>query len=108
MHIIPSQKNQILFFGVAVPPEFDNEHRSHAFRHWLRKQEFFYGSAAEALRSRLRSLHFPDSEVRPVKEEIQPVSQNQKGDPKLKTTLRNHIFLASERVFDNSPQMSWQ
>jgi len=59
-----SIKMQILFFGVDIPPEFDNEHWSHAFRRWLRKQEFFYGSAAEALRSRLRSLDFLDSEVR--------------------------------------------
>src|SRR5690606_17400233 len=28
-------KMQLLYYGVKVPPEFDNDHWSHEFRHWV-------------------------------------------------------------------------
>ena len=65
-----SIKMQILFFGISIPPEIDNENRSHAFRRWLHKQAFFYHTAAQALKSRLRSLDFLDKEVRVISNQL--------------------------------------
>ena len=59
-------KMQLLYFGVTVPPEFDNDHWSHEFRNWVDSQEFVYGTAKECLASKMRSFRFIDKELRNV------------------------------------------
>jgi len=63
-------KMQLLYFGVAVPDEFDNDHWSHKFRGWIDDLSFVYPSARETLDSRMRSFRFIDQELRDVSSEI--------------------------------------
>ena len=54
---------QLLYFGIQVPEEFDNDHWSHEFRDWLDDLVAFeYHTARETLRSRMRS--FSGSSIR--------------------------------------------
>lgn len=59
-------KMQLLYFGVKVPTEFDNDHWSREFRHWVDSQEFIYGTAKACLASKMRSFRFIDKELRDV------------------------------------------
>lgn len=59
-------KMQLLYYGIKVPEEFDNDHWSHAFRGWLDGLEFEYESGKEVLRSRMRTFRFIDREFRDV------------------------------------------
>ncbi len=59
-------KMQLLYFGVSIPEEFDNDHWSHKFRHWLDAVEFDYPTARETLESRMRYFRFIDNEIRDV------------------------------------------
>lgn len=63
-------KMQLLYFGVSVPEEFDNDHWSHSFRHWLDSLEFDHYTARETLDSRMRSFRFIDEELRNVSTKI--------------------------------------
>lgn len=63
-------KMQLIYFGIQLPPEFDNDHWSHAFRHWLDAQEFSHGTARESLASKLRSFRFLDQEFRHVSNQL--------------------------------------
>lgn len=63
-------KMQLLYFGVAVPEEFDNDHWSHKFRGWIDDLTFVYPSARKTLDSRMRSFRFIDQELRDVSSEI--------------------------------------
>jgi transposase len=63
-------KMQLLYFGVSVPEEFDNDHWSHNFRHWLDALVFDHCTAREALDSRMRSFRFIDKELRDVSAKI--------------------------------------
>jgi transposase len=63
-------KMQLLYFGVAIPEEFDNDHWSHKFRDWVDSLEFKYSSARETLDSRMRSFRFIDQELRDVSSKI--------------------------------------
>lgn len=53
-------KMQLLYFGIAIPDEFDNDHWSHKFRGWVDEVTFQYPSARETLDSRMRSFRFID------------------------------------------------
>lgn len=59
-------KMQLLYYGVKVPAEFDNDHWSHEFRHWVDSQEFVYGNARECMASKMRNFRFIDKELRDV------------------------------------------
>lgn len=59
-------KMQLLYYGIEVPVEYDNDHWSHNFRKWLDGLELEYDSGTEVLRSRMRSFRFIDQEFRDV------------------------------------------
>ncbi len=59
-------KMQLLYFGVSIPEEFDNDHWNHKFRHWLDAIVFDYPTARETLESRMRYFRFIDNEIREV------------------------------------------
>lgn len=63
-------KMQLLYFGVSIPEEFDNDHWSHSFRHWLATLKFDHSTARETLDSRMRSFRFIDEELRNVSTKI--------------------------------------
>ncbi len=63
-------KMQLLYIGVHIPEEFDNDHWSHAFRDWIRKLSFEHLTLAESLASRMRSFDFFDQELRGVSNQI--------------------------------------
>lgn len=63
-------KMQLLYFGIKVPEEFDNDHWSHKFRHWLDNLTFEFDTARETLNSRMRSFRFTDQELRQVTNEL--------------------------------------
>lgn len=59
-------KMQLLYYGIVIPEEFDNDHWSHKFRNWLDKLSFDYATGNEVLNSRMRSFRFIDQEFREV------------------------------------------
>jgi len=59
-------KMQLLYFGIKVPEEFDNDHWSHKFRTWLDDMVFTYPTAKATLESRMRYFRFVDQELRDV------------------------------------------
>lgn len=59
-------KMQLLYFGVSIPAEFDNDHWSHNFRHWVDGVVFKYPTARETLDSRMRYFRFIDKEIRDI------------------------------------------
>lgn len=59
-------KMQLLYYGIQVPEQYDNDHWSHGFRDWLDGLEFAYESGKEVLRSRMRTFRFIDREFRDV------------------------------------------
>lgn len=59
-------KMQLLYYGIVVPEEFDNDHWSHGFRNWLDGLSFCYATGNEVLESRMRSFRFIDKEFRDV------------------------------------------
>jgi len=63
-------KMQLLYFGIKVPAEFDNDHWSHAFRHWIDSQEFNYPTARETMASKMRNFRFIDKELRDVSTQL--------------------------------------
>lgn len=63
-------KMQLLYYGVQVPQEFDNDHWSHKFRHWLDKLNFEHLTGKATLESRMRSFRFVDQELRTVSNQL--------------------------------------
>jgi transposase len=59
-------KMQLLYFGVHIPEEFDNDHWSHNFRYWIDGLEFVHPTARDTFDSRMRSFRFIDKELRDV------------------------------------------
>ncbi len=59
-------KMQLLYYGIEIPPEYDNDHWSHNFRYCLDDLKFEYDTGTEVLRSRMRSFRFIDQEFRDV------------------------------------------
>ena len=59
-------KMQLLYYGIKVPDEYDNDHWSHGFRDWLDDVGFEYETGSEVLRSRMRTFRFIDQEFRDV------------------------------------------
>ena len=48
----------LLYFGIAIPLNFDNINWSKDFIQWLHKQKWSYSPATEAMRSRLQEYAF--------------------------------------------------
>lgn len=57
-------KMQLLYYGIKVPEEYDNDHRGHDFRNWLDALDLGYETGNEVVRSRMRSFRFVDRELR--------------------------------------------
>ena len=51
-------KSMLLYFGIAIPLNFDNINWSKDFIQWLHKQKWSYSPATEAMRSRLQEYAF--------------------------------------------------
>lgn len=63
-------KMQLLYYGIRVPEEFDNDHWSHNFRKWLDSLEFDFLTGKATLESRMRSFRFVDQELRDVSTQL--------------------------------------
>jgi transposase len=63
-------KMQLLYFGIKIPEQYDNDHWSHDFRNWVDKIVFEYPIAKESLDSRMRYFRFIDQEVRLVSNQL--------------------------------------
>ena len=63
-------KMQLLYYGIAIPEEFDNDHWSHDFRSWLAALVFDYETGNAVLRSRMRSFRFIDQEFRDISTQL--------------------------------------
>ena len=59
-------KMQLLYFGISIPEQFDNDHWSHLFRDWLDELCFEFLTAKETLASRMRMFRFIDQELRDI------------------------------------------
>ena len=59
-------KMQLLYFGIKVPEQYDNDHWSHDFRNWLDQLVFEYPMAKASLESRMRMFRFVDEDLRLV------------------------------------------
>lgn len=63
-------KMQLLYFGIPIPEEFDNDHWSHDFRGWIDTLVFNHATARETLDSKMRSFRFIDKELRDVSSKL--------------------------------------
>jgi len=63
-------KMQLLYFGIKVPQEFDNDHWSHNFRDWLDGLDFSFSTGKATLESRMRYFRFVDEELRLVSNQL--------------------------------------
>lgn len=63
-------KMQLLYFGIEIPEEFDNDHWSHKYRNWVNNITFQYPTAKETLGSRMRYFNFVDKELREVSNKL--------------------------------------
>ncbi|WP_419211342.1 IS110 family transposase [Maribacter sp. X9] len=63
-------KMQLLYYGIKVQEEFDNDHCSHGFGDWLDGLDLEYGTGKEVLESRMRSFRFIDREFRDVSNQL--------------------------------------
>lgn len=63
-------KMQLLYFGIKVPEQYDNDHWSHGFRNWLDGIEFQYPIAKSSLESRMRYFRFIDADLRLVSNQL--------------------------------------
>lgn len=64
-------KMQLLYFGIKVPEEFDNNHRSHAFRHWVDSRKFNCPTAQETMASKMRNFRCIYKELHDVSTQLQ-------------------------------------
>lgn len=63
-------KMQLLYYGIKVPAQFDNDHWSHDFRRWLDGLEFDFVTGKATLESRMRFFRFVDAELRLVSNQL--------------------------------------
>ena len=63
-------KMQLLYYGIRVPEQYDNDHWSHGFRDWLDNLGFEYRTGKKVMESRMRSFRFIDQEFRDVSTEL--------------------------------------
>ncbi|MGB5394876.1 MAG: IS110 family transposase, partial [Lutimonas sp.] len=63
-------KMQLLYYGVKIPEEFDNDHWSHNFRNWLDALLFEFPTAKASLESRMRFFRFVDKDLRVVSNQL--------------------------------------
>lgn len=72
-------KMQLLYFGVSIPEEFDNDHWSYKFRYWIDALKFVHPTARETLDSRMRSYF------------IEASWQAIRTDPIMQAYYRKHV-----------------
>lgn len=63
-------KMQLLYFGIKVPEQYENDHWSHGFRGWLDDIIFEYPIAKASLESRMRYFRFVDEDLRLVSNQL--------------------------------------
>jgi len=63
-------KMQLLYYGIEVPEDFDNDHWSHKFRQWLDDLEFSFITGKATLESRMRYFRFVDQDLRLVSNQL--------------------------------------
>ncbi len=63
-------KMQLLYYGIKVPDQFDNDHWSHDFRNWVDGLTFDYTVGKSSLESRMRFFRFVDQDLRTVSSEL--------------------------------------
>jgi len=63
-------KMQLLYYGITIPEEYDNDHWSHNFRKWVDKLKFNHAPGKESLASKMRSFRFIDKEIRSVSNQL--------------------------------------
>lgn len=63
-------KMQLLYYGIKIPEQYDNDHWSHGFRNWLDGIEFQYPIAKSSLESRMRYFRFIDEDLRLVSTQL--------------------------------------
>ena len=63
-------KMQLLYFGIKIPAQYDNDHWSHGFRNWLDQLIFQYPIAKSSLESRMRYFRFIDEDLRLVSNQL--------------------------------------
>lgn len=63
-------KMQLLYFGIKIPEQYDNDHWSHGFRNWLDHMVFQYPIAKASLDSRMRYFRFVDEDLRLVSNQL--------------------------------------
>jgi transposase len=63
-------KMQLLYYGIHIPEEHDNDHWSHKFREWIDELKFEYSTGKESLESKMRSFRFIDKELREVSNQL--------------------------------------
>lgn len=61
---------QLLYYGIHIPKEHDNDYWSHKFRDWIDNLEFNYSIGKESLKSKMRSFRFIDKELREVSNQL--------------------------------------
>ncbi len=61
---------KLLYFGIAIPKEYDNPNWSHAFRDWLQSVEFEYETGKLSIDSMLLEYEFFDSQVRDISNKL--------------------------------------
>lgn len=63
-------KMQLLYYGIKVPEEFDNDHWSHKFRNWIDNLSFTHPTAKYTLEGRMRDFRYIDKELRNVSNQL--------------------------------------
>ena len=63
-------KMQLLYYGIEVPEQFDNDHWSHDYRKWIDDLEFNYSVGKASLQSRMRFFRFVDQDLRDVSSQL--------------------------------------
>lgn len=61
---------QLLYYGIEVPEQFDNDHWSHDYRKWIDDLEFNYSVGKASLQSRMRFYKFVDQDLRDVSSQL--------------------------------------
>lgn len=72
-------KMSLLYHGIKVPEQYDNDHWSHGFRDWLDGLRFDYVMADITLQSRMRSFRFIDRELRDVSTALRKYTKQHYG-----------------------------
>lgn len=63
-------KAQLLYLGIDVPREYDNENWSHAFREWICNLSFDHAPMAFTVKNRIAHLNYLDQAIKDVSNEL--------------------------------------